>query len=189
MWLRVPNVNPLLRAEHYLGATGRGEAWGDDRGVIVIARPTSRRLTLPGWYEITRWCITGGPNDGSRQWAVFKRAFREREPEATTIVSYSDPSVGHDGALYRACGWLWAPTWHRLRPPPSGNGSWSDGAHESVKDRWVYPLAPDCEREAILRVEDSGLLRRFPWATYQEPSWRRGRFTGGGGNWKRWQAV
>ena len=73
------------------------------------------------------------------------------------------------GALYRACNWWWAPTWHRLRPPPTGNGTWSEGRQEAVKDRWVFPLAPDAERAAILRAQDEAILRKWPWAEYREP--------------------
>ena len=59
---------------------------------------------------------------------------RDKYPRCTTIVSYSDPSVGHTGALYRACNWLWAPTWHRLQPPPTGCGSWDGKKRSSPKD-------------------------------------------------------
>ena len=41
-----------------------------------------------------------------------------RDVGVSTVVSYSDPSAGHTGSLYRACNWIWAPTWLRLRPPP-----------------------------------------------------------------------
>lgn len=87
----------------------------------------------------------------------------------TTVVSYSDPSVGHTGALYRACNWWWAPTWHRLRPPPTGNGKWTTQQAQSVKDRWVFPLAPDAERAALLLVRDTSILRRWPFVVYREP--------------------
>lgn len=104
---------------------------------------------------------------------------RQTRPDATTVVSYSDPSVGHTGALYRACNWFWAPTWHRLRPAPSGHGKWTKGGKvEAVKDRWVFCLAPDAEREALLAVQDDALKRRMPWAEYRE---------GRGGDYKRWK--
>jgi len=74
-------------------------------------------------------------------------------PEVTTCVSYSDPSVGHTGALYKACNWQWAPTWHRLKPPPTGNGSWDGQTQQSVKDRWIFRLRPDAQRADILRVK------------------------------------
>lgn len=173
----------ILRDEHYLGPISGGIWREDEDGVLVFDTPTARGI--PGhWLELVRWCITGGPNAGSRMWARVIPWVRER---TTTVVSYSDPSVGHTGALYRACGWLWAPTWHRLRPPPTGNGAWSPGSAQSVKDRWVFLLKPDTEREAVLAVKDDSLVRAMPWAQYREPTWKRGRAQpGGGGDRRRW---
>jgi hypothetical protein len=149
------NVAYFLNERHYLGSTQRGFAWSDDFGVIVFAKPTARRLPQDGtWLEVVRWCLVGVPNGGSQQWARAWRAVVASNPEVLTFVSYSDPSVGHTGALYRACNWTWAPTWHRLFPPPSGNGSWKNGERQSVKDRWVFPVKADPARAEVLRVKD-----------------------------------
>jgi hypothetical protein len=167
-WTSCRAVSPLLAARHYLGPCGRGVAWHDEFGVIVVGPPTSRRLPRQ-WLELSRWCITSRVlNAGSRQWRGFAAALRLAKPDVTTVVSYSDPSVGHTGALYRACNWWWAPTWHRLRPPPTGNGAWSDKA-ESVKDRWIFPLRADASRPGLLRLQDESVLRKYPWAAYREP--------------------
>lgn len=168
-WTSPALVSPILAENHYLGAIKRGHAWTDERGVIVVAGCTSRRLPAE-WMELTRWCILSREkNSGSRQWAAFARDFRRRFPACTTLVSYSDPTQGHTGALYRACNWWWAPTWLRLRPPPTGNGSWTDGVNQSVKDRWIFPLRRDPRRQAILIAQDESLLRRWNWAAYREP--------------------
>jgi hypothetical protein len=144
----------FLEDRHYLGPVVRGFAWSDEFGVLVLAKPTARRLPQDGtWLELVRWCLTGEPNGGSRQWARVARELRKTAPQVTTCVSYSDPSQGHTGALYKACNWTWAPTWHRLKPPPTGNGMWKDGIVSSVKDRWIYVLRPDPRREEILRVK------------------------------------
>lgn len=149
-------VSAYLDDRHYLGGTGRGFAWSDEFGVLVLAKPTARRLPQDGtWLELVRWCLEGTPNGGSRQWSRVARWLRHNQPGVTTIVSYSDPSVGHTGALYKACNWVWAPTWHRLYPPPSGNGSWRDGKPQSVKDRWIFALQPDDRRDELLRVKDT----------------------------------
>jgi len=187
----VLTVAPFLDERHYLGAVKRGVAWSDEHGVLVLANPTSRRLPQERWLELTRWCLVGEQNGGSRQWARVRRWLLDEWPEVTTVVSYSDPSAGHDGALYRACGWLWAPTWHRLRPPPSGQGSWDGAKTEAVKDRWVDVLRPDPDREALLAANDAAVARRFPFAIYREPTFRRGRpIRGrGGGDFKRWREV
>jgi hypothetical protein len=168
-WKLPRHTNHILASRHYLGPTQRGIAWHDPFGIIVIASPTSRRLPLQ-WLELVRWCITSEEkNAGSRQWGSFIRALKLMRPDVTTIVSYSDPSMGHTGALYRACNWLWAPTWHRFRQPPTGNGSWSNAEHQAVKDRWVYLLRDDTTRVALLEMQDESILKRYPWARYSEP--------------------
>lgn len=165
-------VNDILTAHHYLGPISRGVAYRDEYGVMVFANPSSRRLPQQRWVELVRWCIVSDtPNAGSRQWRNVTRWLRANYPHVTTVVSYSDPSAGHTGALYRACNWLWAPTWHRLREPPSGNGYWTAGKRQAVKDRWVFCLAPDAERVSLLSVRDASIVARMPWASFQE---RRG---------------
>jgi hypothetical protein len=150
----------FLDDRHYLGPVNRGLAWSDEFGVLVLAKPTSRRLPQDGtWLELVRWCLIGIHNGGSRQWSIVRRALLSELPNLTTVVSYSDPSQGHTGALYKACNWQWAPTWHRLRPPPTGNGAWKDGKVQSVKDRWICALRPDERRAEILRVKDASIMR------------------------------
>jgi hypothetical protein len=147
-------VRHFLAEYHYLGATSRGWAWSDEFGVAVWAKPTARRLPQDGsWLELVRWCLVGTKNGGSQQFGRMRRFIRDELPDVTTLVSYSDPSAGHTGALYRACNWIWSPTWHRLYPPPTGNGSWVDDA-QAVKDRWIYAVRKDAGRAEILRVKD-----------------------------------
>jgi hypothetical protein len=170
VWCPPREVDAMLKASHYLGPTKRGWAWVDDFGCLVVAPPTSRRLPAR-WLDLTRWCITSRVESaGSRQWRWVKKALLEKFPEVTTIVSYSDPGVGHDGALYRACNWWWAPTWLRLRPPPTGNGCWGvKGQIKTPKDRWVFALRDDPARVPLLVAKDESILRRWPWARYTEP--------------------
>lgn len=171
------SVDEVLTDRHYLGASTRGDAYRDDLGVMVFANPSSRRLPQERWLELVRWCITSDEaNAGSKQWRAARNWIRRQFPEATTVVSYSDPSHGHTGSLYRACNWLWAPTWHRLREPPSGNGDWGTG-REAVKDRWVFCLKRDTERAALLAIHDESLRNRMPWAEYREVF---------GGDYRRW---
>lgn len=180
-WRPAIETSQFLARHHYLGPTARGLAYQDDAGVIVAAPATSRRLPNR-WLEITRWCILDrSPNAGTRQWSRFLKALRAGDHGfSTTLISYSDPSVGHSGGLYRACSWWWAPTWHRLRPPPSGNGSWDGDQLESVKDRWVFALAPDPQRPELLTAQDEAVLSRYPWARYREP---------GGADWRAFRAL
>jgi len=182
-------ANEILERRHYLGAVSRGRAWIDSDGVIVVCSPTSRLLP-EAWLEVSRWCLFGNRNGGSKQWARVRKWIAKEWSNCSTIVSYSDPSQGHTGSLYRSCGWLWAPTWHRLRPPPSGNGNWGSG-QQGVKDRWVYVLREDPHRANALAVRDPCLVRKMPWCVYKEPAWKRRRAVPGtgGGEWRRWSAT
>lgn len=164
-------ANVLLARHHYLGPLTSGGAeltiiGADSDGTIVAAmiwrRPTSRRLPADGtWLELSRWCLTpaAGDSAGSRMHRASVRLIKARYPHVTTLVSYSDPSHGHTGSLYRACNWQWAPTWQRLRPPPSGGGAWQPGKRQEPKDRWVFCLRRDALREALLAVGDAGAIR------------------------------
>ena len=167
-----PRAADVLDGNHYLGSKGaRPRLTYEASGcVMVFSGPSSRRLPTD-WLELSRWCIVDGV--GSQHWARAL-AWLRQQTEATTVVSYSDPSVGHDGALYRACGWEWAPTWHVLRPPPSGNGV-RGGKAQAVKHRWVFLLRPDDRRAEALTMRDPSLARRFPDAGYREPRWKKGK--------------
>lgn len=179
-WISVAEVNPILEERHYLGSIRRGFAYRDDYGVIVLANPSSRRLPHETWLELVRWCLYGARNGGSQQWRRVTHLIRKTHPHITTVISYSDPSAGHTGALYRACNWLWAPTWHRLRPPPTGNGDWGSGEIVATKDRWVFCLSKDASREGLLAINDSSIMRRLPWCSFREKK---------GGDYKRWLSL
>jgi len=154
----IDEVNPLLATDHYLGTIGSCRyahaGWVDD--VLVAAMvwrwPTARLLPADGtWLELSRWCLAAetGKNAGSRMMRWVASWLRREAPDnLRTLVSYSDPSQGHTGALYRASGWEWAPTHHRLaeldgRPYPTGNGNWGQPARQEPKDRWLFRLRAD----------------------------------------------
>lgn len=164
----IAEANRLLAAHHYLGPmkSGRLVVVGEDgQGTPVAAQvwrhPTSRNLPKDGtWLELSRWVLTpaAGESAGSRCHRASVPILRGAG--VTTVVSYSDPSVGHTGSLYRACNWLWAPTWHRLRPPPTGNGNWGKGGGpQAVKDRWVFHVAKRDPIRDTLVVTDLAAVR------------------------------
>ncbi len=161
----IEEANPLLREHHYLGPVEWGWVvcqWKDGEvvGAMVWKNPTSRHLPSDGsWLELSRWCLTpsGGKNAGSRMHAYAVRKIRELYPAVTTLVSYSDPSVGHTGSLYKACNWQWRPTWVQLKPPPSGGGSWDGKTRQSPKARWIFEVTRDPNRESYLRLETAYL--------------------------------
>lgn len=151
----VTEANALLGAYHYLGPVSAGRytflGWADDLLVAcqVWRWPTARMLSSDGsWLELSRWCLTpnAGKNAGSRMMAWAARWLRRNAPQVSTLVSYSDPVHGHDGALYKASGWVESPTHITLRYRkdgigyPSGNGSWDGTTSQNPKERWVYEL-------------------------------------------------
>jgi hypothetical protein len=159
----IVEANDLLARHHYLGPVEWARfvlcQWADGAvvGAMVFRTPTTRHLPADGsWFELVRWCLRPecGPNAGSRMQKVAVAELRRRFPRLTTLVSYSDRSVGHRGTLYRACNWRWRPAWHRLVPPPSGGGSWDGIVQQEPKDRWVYAVRPDATRDDFLRLDD-----------------------------------
>lgn len=168
----VAEANALLRGRHYLGQVGAGGAQlvvvGRVRARVVACQvwrhPSARYLPSDGsWLELSRWCLTpdAGPNAGSRMHKAAVRLIREHMPAVTTLVSYSDPSHGHTGALYKACNWVWEPTWHRLHPPPTGAGDWGNGQRQEPKDRWVFRVRKD-RMDWTTRSALVVLLEAFP---------------------------
>ena len=88
MWCSPKSVAPFLQRLHYLGPVTRGFCWSDEFGVMVLAKPTSRRLPQDGtWLELVRWCLLGQRNGGSKQWAKVARALRAELPQVTTVLA------------------------------------------------------------------------------------------------------
>lgn len=100
MWVLPRHINHILAEKHYLGPIGRGIAWQDELGVLVLTTPTARHIPQH-WLELARWCLYGVKNGGSMQWARVSRALRasSQHERFTTVVSYSDPSVSNEGVV------------------------------------------------------------------------------------------
>jgi hypothetical protein len=174
-------VAPLLSKHHYLGPLNTGA-----QKLVIVGRhcddvvaaqvwkmPTARWLPNDGtWLELARWCLTpeAEANAGSRMHRYSLPLLRQ--VGAQTLVSYSDPSKGHTGALYRACNWFWAPHWQRLRPPPTGGGTWDGVVMQSVKDRWIFHVAKRDLKRQRLHCDDAGAVRHWQrHATEAERRW------------------
>jgi hypothetical protein len=157
-------ANLLLSIAHYLGPIGAARhvfiaIQRDQLVAVQVWRwPTARHLPSDGsWLELSRWCLTpdAGKNAGSKMHAYCVKWLRKHESTVKTLVSYSDPSQGHTGALYKACNWQWAPTWLRLSPPPSGNGNWGTNKVQHVKDRWIFRLGRDAQTDSVLAISQA----------------------------------
>lgn len=78
-------------------------------GVVVFALPpreTSKRYGGVTW-ELARLWIDDSVPKNAETWAIAKAiAFvKKHRPEVEVLVSYADPSAGHDGTIYRAANW------------------------------------------------------------------------------------
>ena len=162
-------ANPLLARAHYLGPMRSGRlvvvgSVGDAVAACQVWKlPTSRHLPNDGtWLELARWCLTSqvGDNAGSRMHKYAARLIRDHG-DVRTLISYSDPSVGHTGALYRACNWVWAPQWQRLRTPPTGGGTWDGIKVQVPKDRWVFHVTKEDAERTRLYCTDAGAIRHW----------------------------
>lgn len=118
----------------------------------VYRQPTARMLPSDGtWLELSRWCLTlgAGENAGSKMMGWARRRIRAKFPTVTTLVSYSDPTHGHTGVLYRASGWTYTPSHHGKRFDatgegyPSGHGSWNGVDVSTPKHRWTTQIRRD----------------------------------------------
>jgi hypothetical protein len=152
----VAEVNPLLGSHHYLGPVTAARycfaGWSDDLLVAcqVWRWPTARMLPSDGsWLELSRWCMSPSApkNAGSMMMSFVRKWLRRNAIGVRVLVSYSDPSYGHTGALYKASGWAYNPTHHGQRYDvtgvgyPSGHGSWDGATVQSPKHRWTMEVA------------------------------------------------
>lgn len=106
---------PMIK-QHYLGKWPAVVLltlgmWRDDEplGVVVFAAPpreTLKRYSGNVW-ELARLWIDDRVPRNAESWLLAQAAryVRRRRPEVELLVSYADPSRGHQGAIYRAAGW------------------------------------------------------------------------------------
>jgi hypothetical protein len=80
-------------------------------GCIVFAeapRETSKRYGGHTWELARLWVDDAEPRN-TETWFIARavRLVRRLCPTIRFLVSYADPSVGHEGTVYRAAGWVY----------------------------------------------------------------------------------
>ncbi len=192
--LKLGDVAEFLDQHHYLGRRSGRSAFAlrNKHGVLAFSRSPQAAPLPRDWFELSRWCIVSDEDSaGTRQWAQA-RAWLLKNTDTTTVVSYSDPSR-HDGALYRAAGWLWAPSGQFLLKGLSMAKERHPEAPYVDKVRWIYPLRPDPRRADKLTIRHPWLWNHdaLKWlCEWPEPTWsRRGTARGGGKDFKRWTEL
>jgi hypothetical protein len=108
-------VAPMIR-HHYLGKwpgvvllTLAMVRDGDLLGVVVFAAPpreTEKRYGGTTWELARLWVDDSVPRN-AESWLLARAAahVRRNHPAVIMLVSYADPSKGHEGTIYRAAGW------------------------------------------------------------------------------------
>lgn len=80
------------------------------RGIVVFSLPpreTGQRYASAVTWELSRLWIDDGVPRNAESWLLAQavRHVRRNHPDVRCLVSYADPSVGHQGTIYRAAGW------------------------------------------------------------------------------------
>lgn len=78
-------------------------------GVIVFALPpreTARRYDGETWELARLWLDDSVPQNGE-SFLISKavKYIKRHHPKVKMLVSYADPSAGHEGVIYRAANW------------------------------------------------------------------------------------
>lgn len=105
---------------HYSGVMPTGKsnrigAWEDGVfvGAIIFAQGGNMHigkpfgLTSDECCELVRVALRAHVTPVSRMLAIATRFLKRRNPGLRLVVSYADPSEGHHGGIYQACGWLY----------------------------------------------------------------------------------
>lgn len=128
-------------------------------GAVLFARGATQNLLLPYGLKNTEGCelvrvaLTKHISPVSKIMAVAVRMLTRAQAGLRLLVSFADPSHGHHGGIYQACGWVYVgqtPTssmykdangklWHERMVSPSGK--------KKVFGRYRQVLKPnECER-------------------------------------------
>ena len=79
-------------------------------GVIVFALPpreTTKRYGGETWELARLWMNDSVPQNGETYFiSKAIKYIRHNFPAVKVLVSYADPSAGHEGVIYRAANWL-----------------------------------------------------------------------------------
>lgn len=83
---------------------------GSPVGMVIFAMPpreTAKRYGGISW-ELARLWIADDIPSNAESWLISQavRHVRQWHPDVAVLVSYADPSVGHQGTIYKAANWV-----------------------------------------------------------------------------------
>lgn len=103
-----------IAERHYLESASPGfvhvyeyTLGGDLIGGAILGRPNARAYNPDRVLELTRFFFVDQtpPHVESRGLALMRKHVRMWIPKIRLLLAYSDPSQGHEGAIYEADGW------------------------------------------------------------------------------------
>jgi len=106
------NAKNLIRYEHYLGTIPTNSIILISRvqniitGIACFGKGSNKNIKN-NCLELTRLCIPYYVirHFGSLFLRLCYKYIKENYPQIKTLISYVDPSVGHNGGIYRMAGW------------------------------------------------------------------------------------
>lgn len=120
----------FLNAYHYLGARGVPVykhalgVWADITlmGVGVFGRPVARHECKAGVIELRRFCLIDSLPRNAESYTLSRMLRWLKAQGYRRVITYSDPSVGHRGTIYKAVGmhcegYTDGGDWNRARRP------------------------------------------------------------------------
>lgn len=139
------HISPYIREHHYLrnNPSFRQQSFAvfngwECVGAVVWGSQSGGHGADPAVWELKRFWLREdcGRNSESRVLGYVIRWIKKNRPDIERLISYSDESMGHQGIIYKASGWV-----NDARLPPSA--PWHGKAPTKVngwKIRWVYYL-------------------------------------------------
>jgi len=105
-------IKKIIRYEHYLGTIPphklilTAQVNGIIAGIAIFGQGANKNMPKDCW-ELTRLCVpyyVVGPFT-IKFLNMCIDYIKINHPEIKQLISYADPNVGHDGAVYRMSGW------------------------------------------------------------------------------------
>jgi hypothetical protein len=172
--ISIEEAHTFLSQYHYLGGLGTSSvcygATTQNKLICVCSFGTTTRqksyqkinkLTSNSFKskevkELRRFCIK--PNANTKNLASysinqFMHLLQENEPDIKVVLSFSDPTVGHDGKIYSALGWK------KLGPTSKSYHYLDPKSKHMIHKKTVYERACKNHMKENEFVNSSGLIK------------------------------
>lgn len=165
-------------------------AWerGKYIGCVLFSRGATQNIGKPYGLdqtdvaELTRVALTKHDTETSRIVMIAIRMLRKSAPGLRLLVSYADPSEGHNGSIYQAMGWIYVGKmgdtteyvdkrgrrWHARMVSPTGfkkvygqyrpvlKPDQCESVRKEGKHKYLYPL------DKAMRAQIAPLAKPYP---------------------------